>query len=132
MKEIDKQMYYGAKGPTFGKAKELRNHMTRAEELLWNRLSGKQIENVRFRRQHPIDIFIADFYCHQARLVVELDGPIHENRREYDEGRTAEMGKHNLKVIRFNNYDVETDIETVILKIEAEVRSRISNPPWGI
>jgi very-short-patch-repair endonuclease len=92
-------------------------------------LSHKQVAGVRFRRQHPIDIFIADFYCHEARLVIELDGAIHDQRKEYDEGRTAEMEKHFIKVIRFKNSDVEMDIESVLKIIENEVMSGISSPP---
>jgi len=132
MEELDKQMYFGAKKTIFENARNLRENMTSAEKLLWERLSHKQIAGVKFRCQHPIDIFIADFYCHKARLVIELDGEIHDQRQEYDEGRTADLGKHFIKVIRFRNSDVETDIENVIKIIENEVRSRISSPPWGI
>jgi len=132
MEELDKQMYFGAKKSIFENARILRENMTSAEKLLWERLSRKQIAGVKFRRQHPIDIFIADFYCHEARLVIELDGEIHNKKQEYDEGRTADLEKHFIKVIRFRNSEVETDIENVIKIIENEVSSRISSPPWGI
>ncbi len=130
--ELDNQMYYGATRLVFETAKLLRNHMTPAEKLLWERLSHKQVAVVRFRRQHPVDIFIADFSCHEARLVIELDGEIHDQRKEYDESRTADREKHLIKVIRFTNSDVEINIEQVIKIIENEVKSRRSSPPWGI
>ncbi len=132
MEELDKQMYFGATKAIFENARILRENMTFAEKLLWERLSHKQIAGVRFRCQHPIDIFIADFYCHKAKLVIELDGEIHDQKREYEEGRTADLEKHIIKVLRFKNSEVETGIESVVKIIEDEVKSRISSPPWGI
>lgn len=78
MYERHKPMYYNAKSDTISLAKLLRNSMTESEKLLWERLKGKQIMNSRFRRQHPINIFIADFYCHEIKLVIEVDGSIHK------------------------------------------------------
>ena len=72
-------MFYGAKRNIFQRAKELRKNMTVTEQLLWRRLNKKQL-GVRFKRQHPIDIFIADFYCHQYKLVVEVDGEYHKEQ----------------------------------------------------
>ena len=132
MKEIEKEMYFGAKPNIFDKAKELRKNMTYAEKLLWKKLNKKQICDVRFRRQHPINNFIADFYCHKAKLIIEVDGEIHKNQKEYDIGRTAELNKYEIEVIRFTNKKVETDINNVINKINNIVEKRIKNPPWGI
>jgi very-short-patch-repair endonuclease len=132
MEEIDKSMYFGAKPETFEAAKILRKNMTYHEKLLWERLKLKQICGVRFRRQHPVDFFIADFYCHEARLVVELDGEVHKTQREYDDGRSAEMERYFIKVIRFINSEIEKDIENVVKSIENEVSKRIKSPPWGI
>jgi very-short-patch-repair endonuclease len=80
MRKTDKEMYYGATPETFEKAKVLRDTLTKAEKLLWNNLKGKKLMGFRFRRQHPIDIFIADFYCHELKLVIEVDGEIHKLR----------------------------------------------------
>jgi very-short-patch-repair endonuclease len=91
MKELSKTMYFKAKPGTLETARLLRKNMTFTGNLLWEKLKGKQLMGIRFRRQHPIDIFIVDFYCHEARLVVEIDGDIHEQQYEYDDGRTAEM-----------------------------------------
>ena len=115
-------MYFGAKAPIFDNAASLRNHQTKAEEILWEKLKGKQICGVRFRRQHPFDIFIADFYCHAARLVVELDGEIHCSQKEYDAARTEEINNFEVEVIRFKNEEVFTQIDDVVLKITETVK----------
>lgn len=125
-------MYYGARPETFEAAKILRRNSTVHEKLLWEKLKNKQICGVRFRRQHPIDFFIADFYCHEAKLVVEVDGEIHDCKREYDDGRSAEMEKYSIKVIRVTNSEVDENISKVIRRIEHEVKGRIESPPWGI
>lgn len=132
MEEIEKTMYYGAKPETFEAVRILREHMTVHEKLLWEKLKLKRICGVRFRRQHPIDFFIADFYCHEARLVVEIDGEIHDQEKEYDDGRSAEMERYFIKVIRFTNSEVEYNIENIVKRIENEVTSRMESPPWGI
>jgi very-short-patch-repair endonuclease len=132
MEEIEKSMYYGAKPVTFEAARLLRKKMTPTDKLLWEKLKLKQINGVRFRRQHPIDFFIADFYCHEARLVVEIDGEIHEDNKDYDDRRSAAMEKYLVKVIRFTNSEVENKIEQVINLIKAQTRRRIQSPPWGI
>jgi len=125
-------MYYGAKPVTFEAARILRENMTQYEKLLWDRLKQKQVCGLRFRRQHPIDFFIADFYCHEVRLVVEIDGEIHNDQKEYDDGRSAEMERYLIKVIRFTNSEVEKQLDDVVKRIENEVISRISSPPRGI
>ena len=111
------KMFYGAKPAIFEKAKILRENMTAAEIKLWSRLNNSQL-GVRFKSQHPIDIFIADFYCHEYKLVVELDGEVHKLQKDYDEGRTAELERLGIKVIRFTNEEVFTDIENVVKKIK--------------
>ena len=80
----------GSNGKIFSNAMELRRTMTEAEIILWNELRNKKLNGYKFRRQHPIKNYVADFYCHEARLVVEVDGEIHkdESTKEYDEKRT--------------------------------------------
>ncbi|MFO7882070.1 MAG: DUF559 domain-containing protein [Kosmotogaceae bacterium] len=92
-------MFYNATPTVFENARLLRRNMTEAEKLLWERLCKKQL-GVRFKAQHPIERFIADFYCHKAKLVVELDGEIHNYQKEYDIGREGEMEKYDITVIR--------------------------------
>src|SRR6056297_1829909 len=110
---IERTMFYNAKPQIFQKAEELRKNMTEAEKLLWERLRKKQL-GVRFKAQHPIERFIADFYCHSTKLVIELDGEIHNKQKEYDIGRQAEMEKYDITVIRFKNNEVIEDIEGVV------------------
>jgi very-short-patch-repair endonuclease len=121
MKELDKPMYYGAKAETLDTATLLRKNMTFQEKLLWDKLKNNQIYGLKFRRQHPIDIFIADFYCHSVKLVVEVDGEVHRTKKDYDLGRSAEMEKYGIKVIRFRNHEVEKNILKVVEKIKNEV-----------
>lgn len=74
---MEKRMFYGANPLLFAKAKELRNNMTQAEVVLWEYLRTKP-SGYKFRRQHPIGIYIADFFCHKLNLAIELDGSIHD------------------------------------------------------
>ncbi|PXX97049.1 hypothetical protein DF185_18670 [Marinifilum breve] len=120
-------MFYNAKPHIFEKAKSLRQNMTEAELKLWDHLKGKKIQGLRFRAQHPIDIFIVDFYCHSIKLVVELDGGIHlsTEQKEYDIGREAEINHWGIKVIRFTNDEVAADINKVVLTINEFCTKRI-------
>jgi len=111
------EMFYGAKRKIFQNAEVLRSNMTISEKLLWERLNKSQL-GVRFKAQHPIDLFVADFYCHKYKLVVEIDGEIHQKQKEYDEGRTAEMENYDLKVIRFTNDQVLNDINWMVEEIK--------------
>ena len=113
-------MFYNAKPLIFERAKMLRKNMTESEEILWEQLKGKKLLGLRFRPQHPIDIFIADFYCHPVKLIIEVDGGIHKSRdqKEYDIGRTAELNYWEIKVIRFTNEEIENKINEVIKEIE--------------
>jgi len=110
-------MFYGASPLLFIRARKLRDQMTEAEQRLWGFLSNKQLKGYKFRRQHPIKYFIADFYCHRARLVVEVDGDIHKFQKEYDAGRTYELEELGITVIRFTNAEVFDEIEKVLERI---------------
>ena len=104
-------------------AGELRHNMTPAEELLWERLKLKRLNGLRFRRQHPIGRFILDFYCPEHKLVIEVDGPIHEQQAEHDEERTEQLRSAGLTVLRFKNVEVMEQTEQVLEKILACVIS---------
>jgi very-short-patch-repair endonuclease len=97
-------------------AKALRQTETEAEKLLWQELRNKKLKGLKFRRQHPIDQWIADFYCHEKKLVIELDGGQHNDAevKENDEGRTYELEQLGIKVIRFTNAEVTNDIKKVL------------------
>jgi len=118
-KNSNRSMFYGAGSVTFEKATFLRKNMTLAELILWKQLKDKKLFKVKFRRQHPVNIFIVDFYCHEIKLVIEIDGEIHldDAIKNYDSGRTAELEKFGLKVARFSNDQIISNIDTVINKI---------------
>ncbi len=92
------------------RAKELRQGMTRAERLLWEQLRSHRLGGFKFRRQAPMGHFIADFYCPQCRLVIEIDGDIHDLQVEQDRLRTKEIENQGYRVIRFKNKQAETKI----------------------
>jgi very-short-patch-repair endonuclease len=100
------------------RARELRKEMTPAEKLLWSRLRNKQLKGLKFRRQHPLGPFIADFYCAARRLVVEIDGDIHDLQPERDAARTEQFKQYGYRLIRFRNKQVLNDIEEVLATIE--------------
>ena len=103
----------------------MRKHETVAEKKLWSVLSGKSVGE-KFRRQHPISFFVADFYCHRLKLVIEVDGKVHSNseQHEWDEGRTAELEKLELKVIRVDNEDVLQNLAPVIQYLQEQLKLR--------
>jgi very-short-patch-repair endonuclease len=110
------KMFFSAKGDLFQKARMLRKHQTEAEKFLWARLRGNQLQGFRFKRQHPISFYIADFYCHKAKLVIELDGQYHtaNNQRTYDGNRDELMSGFGLKVLRFTDEEVMENIDSVV------------------
>jgi very-short-patch-repair endonuclease len=103
-------------------ARELRKQLTKAEEILWRRLRGSRLYGAKFRRQVPFDRFVVDFYCHAAKLVVELDGKQHEWFADYDAGRTRVLESRGVSVIRFANAEVENDLDSVLSRILAALR----------
>jgi very-short-patch-repair endonuclease len=114
-----RDMFYGADATTLRAAGMLRRNMTLTEMLLWKKLKDRKIIKVKFRRQHPISFFIADFYCHELKLVIEIDGEVHDNKesKEYDINRTAEIGKYGIKLVRFSNEEVINNIDRVVSEI---------------
>lgn len=112
-------LFYGASPEIHRRARELRKQMTPAEKFLWAFLKGKSLGGYKFRRQHPIKSYIVDFYCHEIKLVIELDGSIHDHfdNPEYDLGRTFELEEFGLKVIRFRNEEVLDSIGMVLKHI---------------
>ncbi|OGC21375.1 hypothetical protein A2291_07765 [candidate division WOR-1 bacterium RIFOXYB2_FULL_42_35] len=105
--------------------RNLRKNQTKAEAKLWEALRGRQLQGKKFLRQFPIvfkwqnreRFIIADFYCHGAKLVVELDGGIHEQQKEYDELRDYVLKSLGLKVLRITNETIENDFEKALALI---------------
>jgi very-short-patch-repair endonuclease len=102
---------------TLARARELRRNVTGPERALWKLLRDRRLRHLKFRRQHPIDCFIIDFYCHAAQLVVEVDGETHDGSGVYDKERTRRLERKGLTVLRVGNDDVLHDPESVLLAI---------------
>ena len=103
------------------RARELRKSQTSAEKILWECLRSRRLYNAKFRRQHNINRFIADFYCHAAALVIEVDGKIHEERKEADAVRDRFFQSQGLTVLRFTNDEVFDGLEVVLQQIAHHV-----------
>ncbi len=116
-------IYFGAKPQGLRLAGDLRHNMTPAEKLLWKQLRNRKIDGFRFRRQHPVEEFIVDFFCYEANLVIELDGESHLDvaQIERDVERTRILNCHGLKIIRFKNEEVENLMNDVIIRIKKEL-----------
>ena len=99
------------------RAKDLRRAMTDAERMLWERLRGSRLQGLHFRRQQIIDGFIADFYCHAASLVVEVDGDVHGAQAAYDAERDRVLSRRGLRVLRVGNDEVQGDLDGVLRRI---------------
>lgn len=108
------------------RAKELRRQMTQTEKRLWARLRRNQL-GFHFRRQQIIDGFIVDFYCHTAGLIVEVDGPIHEEQEDYDESRDDTLTQRGLYVLRVTNEDVMVRLEQTLHRIAATCQTRVED-----
>jgi len=115
MRVIERTMFYGASPNSFDKARLLRNNMTEAEKIVWDKLKNRNVFKARFRRQHPIGSFIVDFYCHEYKLAIEIDGEIHLKNDviEYDDGRSHDIEKFGIKILRFTNNEVFTDLKKI-------------------
>jgi cyclase len=113
-------MFYGAGEIIFKRAEELRKNQTADEKLLWLHLKRNKL-GVRFKRQHPIWMYIADFYCHELKLVIEVDGSIHTVKEvmENDMIRQEDIISFGIRVVRFTNREIKTDIVSVINRIQA-------------
>jgi very-short-patch-repair endonuclease len=107
-------------------ARELRQPQTPAEATLWRHLRNRNLI-FKFRRQHPIDFFIIDFYCAEAKLLIEIDGESHlaKEQMEYDQARTEHLEELGYKVIRFTNNDVRYNINEVVSEIIRVVEKRL-------
>ena len=115
-------MHYGAPKEIFQIAERLRRDMTITEKMIWEKVSDKQL-GVRIRRQHPIWKFIADFYCHEVKLVIEIDGGIHlrSENKEYDISRDIILKEFQIEILRFTNDEVMKDTNLVIEKIKSTI-----------
>lgn len=127
---LDKKpnMHHDADSAIFKRAEELRNNMTLAEKLLWEYLKDNKWQ-LKFRRQHPILFYVADFYCHALKLIIELDGSIHDDKfvKAYDDARETELKSLGLTILRFSNKEVFSNIKHVLNEIELNIEKIKTN-----
>jgi len=107
----------------------LRDDMPEAEQALWQLLRGRQICDLKFRRQHPFGDYILDFVCLENKLVIEVDGGQHGEQAGYDENRTRKLQAAGFHVLRFWNNEVLKEIESVKEKIWLVVQKLQPHPP---
>ena len=90
-----------------------------------DKIRNRRLHGLKFRRQHPLHYYIADFYCHEKRLIIEVDGGIHHeaNIKEHDENRTAELDRLGITVIRFTNDQIFNQLEQVLEEIVSFVKT---------
>jgi very-short-patch-repair endonuclease len=116
------------------RARDLRRNATKEERIVWRWLRDRRLRGLKFRRQHPILNYVADFYCVELKLIVEIDGRGHETPAEqhYDVRRACELSKIGVEIIRVRNEDVRKDstatADTVIAAIE-RLRSEYQPSP---
>lgn len=114
-------------------SRRLRRQAPVPERLLWSRLRNGQLAGLKFRRQHAVEPYIVDFYCHRLRLAIEIDGMSHMGRSRQDADRQRCLEQHGLHVIRFTNDDVLKHLDSVVDAIYAEamrLTSHSAPPPW--
>lgn len=104
-------------------ARELRARQTLMEKKVWSWLRDRRLLGLKFRRQHVIEGFIVDFYCHERKLAIEVDGGIHERQKEYDRHRQDLIEAEGITFIRVNNEDIEKDICDLIRRIKEVICS---------
>ena len=104
------------------RCRRLRRNQTKSEKFLWERIRNRKIKGLKFLRQHPfiyqangfnLNYFIADFYCAEKKIIIELDGEIHEIQKEYDENRDSILQEMGIKVTRFKNGEINMAIEFI-------------------
>lgn len=113
-------------------ARNLRNNSTLTEVLLWNQIKGKKLKGYRFNRQKPIGNYIVDFYCHELKLVVEIDGGSHNSKIDKDKKRQLELEEFGLTLLRFLDEDVKKDLDSVYRAIVYKIKQlekKKRNPP---
>jgi very-short-patch-repair endonuclease len=108
-------------------ARDLRRRMTPAERRLWAVLRDTRLHGVKFRRQHPVGKFVLDFYCPPAALAIEVDGEVHLHQAEYDEARTTYLESFGIRVIRFQNDEVLSNLAGVLERIQAALAPHLAS-----
>lgn len=128
MENYGDELFKGANPKLFEFSKILRKTQTNAEDMIWQCLRNRKVLGFKFRRQHPIGKYIADFYCYEAKLVIEIDGGIHNGieNQEYDKNRSFELEELGISVIRFTNEEVKKELEKVLSNIKAHLQKNLT------
>jgi very-short-patch-repair endonuclease len=105
------------------RVRHMRTQATPAEDILWEALRGRRLRGARFRRQHTISQFAVDFYCGEARLIVEADGPIHLIQQDADANRQAILENQGFKVLRFTNNQIQNQLDWVLSVIDSNLEA---------
>jgi very-short-patch-repair endonuclease len=113
------------------RARQLRRKMTPEERTLWRELRSNALSSTHFRRQQVIAGFIVDFYCASAQLAVEVDGPAHLSRREYDRDRDSTLARMGIRTLRLSNRSITRELASVLRKIAREITSPLTPLPPG-
>src|SRR6516165_2535522 len=122
-------LHPSASRSSIARARRLRRDSTIPERILWSMLRGTRLGGLKFRRQHPIGPYFADYYCHESRLVVERDGRSHDGPADDDHRREAYLRRSGLYVLRVANDDVRSDLEAVAVAILRAAGRPIDNGP---
>jgi very-short-patch-repair endonuclease len=124
---MQKMTYKGDRDLT-NKAKSLRNNMTLAEILLWSKLRMKQVDGYKFRRQQTIFDYVVDFYCHELKLVIEVDGEIHSlsEQAEKDKSRDKILKINGYNIFRLSNIEIKADLNASVNKIKSFISTNLS------
>lgn len=122
---MKESMFYGSSPVIFANAKKLRNEPTASEIIFWSLLK-QHFPDYRFKRQHPISQYIADFYCHKLKLVIEIDGAFHlsDESKINDKIRDEFMQSLGLEIIRFTNQEVCEKGENIIMRLKKMVKNK--------
>ena len=110
-------------------ARRLRRESTEGEQVLWEHLRGRRFMNLKFKRQKAVGRYIADFYCAEKSLIVEIDGLSHNGRERYDANRDAMLCSCGFTVIRVSNEQILADINSVLMDISERIVS--SHTPFS-
>jgi very-short-patch-repair endonuclease len=120
---MDSRRIRGTNLDIISAARRLRLTLTPAEQVLWQALKNRQLNGLKFRLQHPVESFVVDFYCPQHRLVIEVDGAVHDQQLGYDIARTERLNQLGYRVIRFRNQEVMSNLDYVLQQIVTTTES---------
>lgn len=110
------------------KARALRSSMTLAEILFWSRIRSGQVDGFKFRRQQPLYNYIVDFYCHDLKLIVEVDGVIHSDSEQVDFDKNLDkiFEINGFHVLRLSNHEIETNLTSAVNKLRTYILTNLS------